>query len=366
MDALIKLAEIKVKKYKSTDNHNIIVDYIKKNNMIINDDLDDIPMSYHIYSVNPVRDSNNLCNLLYPLNKYVSVQTSIINKIFIIKLDNFPYITVELLYLYNNSKIPNLMSIENEFTILNDISKCMLLCQKLYHPDYFNNIDSIDIVNEKIKSISKNNKIINYSINKGYKYNLINKIFNKLAKLDIDYVFLSYYAINYNNLNFNNPIHIAINVSNYILINLIKTVFNKLIISDDTIYIINDFRLKLQIVSIMIDGRKTPIMYIYNSLSYELFPTIKPHIPTKYVILRFLFMDLMKRQIYQCQSNDVIENIVKANEIENDLELEDVEFVGIYRDVNFDRVSYNKNSGKFVNVYRPLMYERDHNNLRSI
>lgn len=362
MDALIKLAEIKVNKYKSSDNHSIIMEYIKDNNIVLRDIITNIPDQYHVYSINPVKDSNNLCNLLYPLNKYVSLQTSILNKIFVIKLDNFPYITIELLYLYNNNKLLDLMDKVDGFTIMSDVSKIILMCQQLYHPDNLSNGELIDEVNALVGKFLATKKINDtvYNIRKGFKYNMVSKIFGKLMKSDIDFIFLSYYALNHNDLNFNNPIHIIISSQNYVLLNLIKTVFNQLIIADDHMYVINDFRIKLQIISILVDGKKSPIMYIYNSSSYELIPTIEDHIPNKYVILRFLFLDLLKRDIYQSSSTDVISNIVKAHAMNNDVE---IEFEGIYRDTNFDRILYNKNS-KMINIYRPLFYERDNGKLR--
>ena len=74
-------------------------------------------------------------------------------------------------------------------------------------------------------------------------------------------------------------------------------------------------------------------------------------------------MDLLKRNIYQSSNNDIINNIINAKKISNDYELE---FIGTYRDPNFDKILYNKENGKFINVYRPLLYLRDHNDLRTI
>lgn len=357
MDALIKLAESKINKYKSVSNHQIVKEYVTNNNIVSLDPLtDNIPDQYYFYSIHPLQDSNNLCNLLYPTNKYVSLNTSLIHKIFVIKTDNYPYITIELLFHYNNTNIYN---------VPNNISQIMNLCKKLYHPDNIDNIDMSENVESLINDyINASSNIIKKSqIHKGFKYNIINKVFNKITKLDIDYVFLSYYAINSDNriIDYNNPIHIIINVPNNILINLVKTIYQKITVCDDRLYVINDFRLKLQIISILINNTKVPILYIYNSLSYELIPTVKPHIPHKYVILRFLFLDLLKRMIYRNSNLDILENIINVQNFKNDL---NVEYVGIYRDSNLDRIAYNKNNGSFINVYRPFIYLKDHPDLR--
>lgn len=65
--------------------------------------------------------------------------------------------------------------------------------------------------------------------------------------------------------------------------------------------------------------------------------------------------------IYRNSNLDILENIINVQNFKNDL---NVEYVGIYRDSNLDRIAYNKNNGSFINVYRPFIYLKDHPDLR--
>lgn len=377
MDNILKLANMKVDKYNSKSNYELVMNYAKDNNLILLEEISKPQVIYNFYSMTPYKHANNLCNLLFENdNKFVSMQTNIVNKFFTIKLAMNVFITIELLYAYNRNDIYDMLSIVNGYYIIDDISKIILDCKQLYDIDFIMSADNkikSDEVNILINNFLSDKNISNQKnkIDKtNLKYNIIKKIFNELSKSKFEFLFLSYYAIilseqqSQNDFDFNNPISIITSENVNRIMKYIKTINKDIISYVDNFYVIGNFRLILTVVYIIVKGKKITIMHIYNSTNYEIIPSIANNIPSKYVILYFLFVDLIKRKIYNFGMHDIIINISNANKLKNKIKSNSIKYIGTYRDEGYDKILEIKNNKYFIGIYQPLLYLHINNNLK--
>jgi hypothetical protein len=411
-------AKFKVNKYKNTSFYiNIKKDIIKycQQNLIIINDIEEIDNNiYNLYTLDPYKISIELCNLLFKYDKYISLLTNINNKSFTIKLNNEALINIYLLFIYNNKEIYKTITfIKNDnLLFLPPFIKLINIYNDLYDIDQFydyNIDDKLYITQDEYlqKTITEYKQSdINVDINiNSIKYNLIKDIIYKLNKNDINHIKLDYYYLielqnkfNINNtIDYNNSLNIIIDkLSDIELIKNIlihsykkKYKFNKYDNDDDIIhiqknntYIIHDFRLVHYKIYLVHYNKKYKnhnhilLLNIFNSLEYEILPIIKlnnsilhsNYITHEFVIYRFIFIIVLnilfyeKKHLYKI--NNYINMINEINLLLNDNKLSNdmYEFIGNYRNYNFDKILYSK---KFKNYpYKPLIYHKQNNSLK--
>lgn len=365
MNDILDLATFKVNRYLSQDNHKLVMTFIKSNNMITYDIITEPQAIYHLYSLTPYKHANNLTNLLFKDNKLVSLQTNITNQLFTIKIAMSVFITVELLYVYNKQEIFQLLPKYEGYYILDDISKIILQSHLLYSA--FEDNKSLQESTDALILKYINHETKNTTVSQKHKLEdckLIKTIYFELIKSVFNFAFLSYYALNNTNfktdkadLNFNTPITIITSEHPSRIFKYIKSINKNIVSYEDHFYVTNDSRLKLTVINLINNGKKRIIMYIYNSLTYEVVPTVKPRIPYKYVIVRFLFLDLIKRKLYNYKPTALVCDIISASKLDSEYIFNDMNLlIGTFRDAGYDRILEMKKKKYFISPYIPLLY----------
>lgn len=409
IEHLILLSEFKIRKFIDYDFNKEILNYCFINNIIISDYnilLDSNYIKYtnifKLYSNYPLKLANELTNILYKKNKFIQLNTGLANHEFIIKINNEPYIYVSLLFTNNKEMTSNI-----KFEKIND---------NLYLPSYLELINIFQILYKPETIIdNKNNDLIDISdklltkfietdyeeyknqnnIYEGIKYNIIKDIIENINH--INHLLIGYYSLveykndnsiiikdhknNDNIIDYNESIDLIIQnnndidkffqVINNILLEKYKKENIKITIKSGYIYYINDFRLKHTIIKLTYYDNKLKrknhinIMNIYNSLTYELLPTFnnKAH---PYILIRFLLINILNIELFNKKKNriDFYKSII--NEVKK-IKLNDrYNYSGIFRNENYDKIQYNNLQNKIFTIYRPLIYEKQHNKLRII
>lgn len=393
----INISIIKNKKYKLTDINN---DFI-----------------FNLLSTNPYKYAINLANYIYKFySKYIVVSSYLNNKEIIITIDNNKIITFNLLFEYNdkilkkfnfskilinpfNDKSYNIYYGSNLYELLN-------ISYKLYHPSNFLkflNFNFKNLENEEINNTFEqkfyyliesiiNNKIstINYNVDIRNKINsyLLYSI-NSEKYIDIKLILLDDYATNIikeiadnkkiNQLDIINTNQIMtaivkkdkIKLLENLIINYLKNnnlmhlyKFNNKTVSN---YIIDDFRLKKNILSVTDKNQKRIILLnIYTSVDYELFPLINIYknilIPHPIVIIRFYILNLFNNLLYNPNYDNNLElyilNKIKLNynfiKKINSLILDKSIIINYYGQYINDRIDKFKFGAK---IYRPWQYK---------
>jgi len=422
IDSLLCKSKYQILNFKKDLNtlYNLIFDFCSKNNIIISNyninisiynktryDLSDLDndFKFNLLSINPYNDALKLSNLLYNnYSKYIVMSSYLRNKEIMISIDNNKIIQFQLLFLYaedkkklNNIKFEtfNIDLYDSQYTLNNssDLYELLLLTHKLYHPTYFlkfykENNSLTYIFSQLILSLLKSNEIIHKKLEYEYKNKILENIRNNLIKSiyldtysDIKMILLDNYAIkstinnsiDINNLNYNDTLHIIIeskyldliikNLNNYIDSNLDSKQYN-IIIKTNTVYIVNDFRFKRKNITLFNKetGKKNTILYIYNSLDYEVLPTVIEnktlYIPHSLVIIRFLIINLYYMQLFDPSYDKLsynkfiqkISNIIDTNEKCLFKKYNLINYIGIFIDERIDKFQ----SGS--SIYRPWQY----------
>lgn len=422
IEALLCKSKYQILNFKKDLNklYNLIFDFCSKNNIIISNyninisiynktkyDLSDLDndFKFNLLSINPYNDALKLSNLLYNnYSKYIVMSSYLRNKEIMISIDNNKIIQFQLLFLYaedqkklNNIKFTtfnmDFYSKEYKLNSSTDLYELLLLTHKLYHPTNFlkfykENNALTGIFSQLISSLLKSNGIINKRLEYEYKNKMLESIRNNLIKsiyLDtysgIKMILLDNYAIkstinntiDINNLNYNDTLHIIIeskyldliikNLNNYIDSNLDSKQYN-IIIKTNTVYIVNDFRFKRKNITLFNKetGKKNTILYIYNSLDYEVLPTVIEnktlYIPHSLVIIRFLIINLYYMQLFDPSYDKLsydkfiqkISNIIDTDEKCLFKKYNLINYIGIFIDERIDKFQ----SGS--SIYRPWQY----------
>ena len=433
IDSLLCKSKYQILNFKRDLNklYNLIFDFCSKNNIIISNyninisiynkikyDLLDLEndFKFNLLSINPYKDALKLSNLLYnSYSQYIVMSSYLRNKEIIITIDNNKIIQFQLLFLYvdekkklNNIKFTTFdMNFNNKQYKLNystDLYELLLLTHKLYHPTYFlkfykENNSLTNIFSQLILSLLKSNELIVKKLEYEYKNKVLENIRNNLIKSiyldiysDIKIILLDNYAIksilnnniDINNLNYNDILHIIIEskyldyiikiLNDYIDSNLDSKQYN-ILIKTNTVYIINDFRFKRKNIILFNKetGKKNTVLYIYNSLDYEVIPTILEnkilYIPHFLVILRFLIINLYFMQLFdplydKTSYNKFIQkisNIIIINTNEKSLfkKYNLINYIGVFIDERIDKFKL----GSFI--YRPWQYNIQNKTLLS-
>lgn len=382
-----------------------------------------------LLSNNPYKIGVKLCNILYnEYSKYIIMNSYIKNKEIVISIDNNKIIKIYLLFLFlpdnsnqlNNIKIEKVnLYYKNQYNLYHtdNLFELSILSHLLYHPKYFlqyykdlknndinNDINSdFYVFNSLLKTVlhksntivikKKINKLDEILLNKLREF-LINSIF--LENKNIELLLLDSYAldflllnknkksINVNLCNFDNILHI-ITYSKYI--DLIKKIINNyinnlqnkelsLVIKINNIYLLNDFRIKrynFQIIN-KITGKKYIIGYIFNSLDFEIIPTILKiqniYIPHTFVLIRFLIINLFYMKLFDKsynldhynnflnKLNLNYQNLIYFDNLNFDKSL--IEYIGIYIDERIEKFKFGNN------IYRPWQYFLQNKSLLNI
>lgn len=394
-------------------NFNININNIQeKNHKLIDLDND---FKFHLFSTNPYLDAIQLTNKLFQTySKYVVMSSYLRNKEIIISIDNNRVIQFQLLFLFekNIELLKNIKYESSEFKFDNNtyqlyystaLFELLQLTHILYNPSNF------------LKFYKENNKlslifsqlidIILLNSNKN-KLSIINKkstnsIFIDIRKYLIENIYIDSYSeikciildniainsilnndidIDINQFNYNHPLHILIN-SNFleliliILNNYIKTILDNkkyvLINKTNIIYISNDFRLIRKNISLLDKetGNKSTIIYIYNSLDYEVIPTIIEkktlYIPHPLVVIRFLIINLYYIQLFDSSYNQYTYNNFLQN-INSLMSLKEIYYIKKYNKINYLGIYIDERIDKFKlksSIYRPWQYQLKNNKL---
>lgn len=362
MDLLLNLAKYKYENQILLENkqnninklNSIINNFIKEQKFIfINPNEKEV-----IYTPIPYEIALNLTNLIYDqYSKYTTLKIALVNKEYIINVNNTNILTIILfLPIANTLDISLIKSIEfkNKYNISNydseDINNLIIEIPKDLNTNLViqNNIPSSDIKKKILSNIPINNIISLSYINDILK--------NNKLKYETTWDMII--------LNHNDKLKI---------INNIKLQVQKLdeylfkINKHDNFYILHDYRLTKY--SIYIQHKKTNkkiyLVNMYNLATYELLPVCKLYkikIPHKLVLLRFLYIDL-----YFTNNNPTYYNIIYTRII-NTYYLPDyqVTWIGCYQNENYDKITYNMKFGQLAMPYRPLEYFNIHNKLKLI
>jgi hypothetical protein len=429
IDKLLSKSKYQILNFKKDLNklYILIFDYCSKNNIIISNsninicvsqnkqynltDLDN-DFKFNLLSLNPYKDALNLSNLLFTnYSKYIVMSSYLRNKEIIISIDNDKIIKIQLLFLYmeDNKKLNNIQ-IENfdfKFEAKNyklqystNLYELLHLSHNLYHPSNFlkfyktNNTKTF-IFSQLIKTLLYDNIQIQN------KLEYTNQLLEKIRKHLLNEIYLDSYSkiqlllldntaiqsilnnsMDLNNLNYTNTLHILIN-SKYL--DLISKILNNyieskldskkyyLIIKTNIVYIINDFRFKRKnfILINKETGKKNTILYVYNSLDYEVIPTIMEnktlYIPHPLVIIRFLIINLYYMQLFD-PSYDKIAYNKFLNKINLLVNVDDSTILKKYNLINYIGVFIDERINKFqlgATIYRPWQYKTKYNKLLS-
>jgi hypothetical protein len=429
IDKLLSKSKYQILNFKKDLNklYILIFDYCSKNNIIISNsninicvsqnkqynltDLDN-DFKFNLLSLNPYKDALNLSNLLFTnYSKYIVMSSYLRNKEIIISIDNDKIIKIQLLFLYmeDNKKLNNIQ-IENfdfKFEAKNyklqystNLYELLHLSHNLYHPSNFlkfyktNNTKTF-IFSQLIKTLLYDNIQIQN------KLEYTNQLLEKIRKHLLNEIYLDSYSkiqlllldntaiqsilnnsMDLNNLNYTNTLHILIN-SKYL--DLISKILNNyieskldskkyyLIIKTNIVYIINDFRFKRKnfILINKETGKKNTILYVYNSLDYEVIPTIMEnktlYIPHPLVIIRFLIINLYYMQLFD-PSYDKISYNKFLNKINLLVNVDDSTILKKYNLINYIGVFIDERINKFqlgATIYRPWQYKTKYNKLLS-
>lgn len=429
IDKLLSKSKYQILNFKKDLNklYILIFDYCSKNNIIISNsninicvsqnkqynltDLDN-DFKFNLLSLNPYKDALNLSNLLFTnYSKYIVMSSYLRNKEIIISIDNDKIIKIQLLFLYmeDNKKLNNIQ-IENfdfKFEAKNyklqystNLYELLHLSHNLYHPSNFlkfyktNNTKTF-IFSQLIKTLLYDNIQIQN------KLEYTNQLLEKIRKHLLNEIYLDSYSkiqlllldntaiqsilnnsMDLNNLNYTNTLHILINskyldliskiLNNYIESKLDSKKYN-LIIKTNIVYIINDFRFKRKnfILINKETGKKNTILYVYNSLDYEVIPTIMEnktlYIPHPLVIIRFLIINLYYMQLFD-PSYDKISYNKFLNKINLLVNADDSTILKKYNLINYIGVFIDERINKFqlgATIYRPWQYKTKYNKLLS-
>ena len=408
IDNILENAIFKVNKYKNTEFYiNIkkqIINYCSKN-LIILKDINDIDNNiYNLYTIDPSKVSYELCNLLFKFDKYITLIINIHNKSFTIKINNEPLINIYLLFIYDNKNIYKIIKFNkhNNLFYLPPFIKCIIIYKELYNIDTFykhNENELFKIQNEFISDIIteyKKEKIINNQNNNSIKYELIKELYHKLYKNKIKHIKLDYYYLmqiqKNNNIDFNNSLNIIIEqISDIDIIkNILIEIYTKkyqnnkfdnndiIHIQKNNTYVIHDFRLIHYKIYLIHYNKKHNsynhilLLNVFNSLEYEILPVIKQdddYITHYFVIYRFIFIIILNIMLYEKTHQYKINNYIDIiNEIDkfiknNNININNYNFIGNYRDYNLDKILLNN---KFKNYpYKPLIYYKQNNKLKN-
>jgi hypothetical protein len=429
IDKLLSKSKYQILNFKKDLNklYILIFDYCSKNNIIISNsninicvsqnkqynltDLDN-DFKFNLLSLNPYKDALNLSNLLFTnYSKYIVMSSYLRNKEIIISIDNDKIIKIQLLFLYmeDNKKLNNIQikNFDFKFEAKNyklqystNLYELLHLSHNLYHPSNFlkfyktNNTKTF-IFSQLIKTLLYDNIQIQN------KLEYTNQLLEKIRKHLLNEIYLDSYSkiqlllldntaiqsilnnsMDLNNLNYTNTLHILINskyldliskiLNNYIESKLDSKKYN-LIIKTNIVYIINDFRFKRKnfILINKETGKKNTILYVYNSLDYEVIPTIMEnktlYIPHPLVIIRFLIINLYYMQLFD-PSYDKISYNKFLNKINLLVNVDDSTILKKYNLINYIGVFIDERINKFqlgATIYRPWQYKTKYNKLLS-
>jgi len=383
---IIDLAKIKtIVNYKSEKNIlliKLIKEYCENNNAILEYE-DDINFIFTIYSTQPYKDGNNLCNILFTkgMFNYIQLGTRIKNTELNISINNQRIIFFKLLFL-PSSIVYNKLDIVNNSSrkVLYLPSIVNLLLEQNNNCQLSNLLSGLPIDTNLLKIFleQNKNKLKNYNeqINtQSVKNDIIKELLPFIKTLNI--ILLDYYAINENIKNFNNTLqiifqsNIIIEIKNKLteILNLLN-IKGDIIIQKDHTYIIDDFRLQKTLIYVSIYNKKYKsfnkinIINCFNELSYNLIPVLKNNIiiPHPYILMRYLIINMIYIYLYaninHISYNETLQNIsILLKKIDN-INIENYKFIGLYKNEELDLNLHD--------VYRPAMDMEKYNKLRSI
>lgn len=361
----------------------IVNSFIKENNILYTN----YNNSFSLYSNTPLFHANELTNRIFKKNSYVKLLTQLLDKEYIININNSNKIYIFLL-LTNKQNVIEKFNYNNK--ILPPHLQLIKLYRSMYNVDillnYYNNetkklnynseLDSyksfqelLNLEESLITQFSNYNKILfekKNTINKNtFKFNILQNLYSKLIedeKLIDDFALVNYYAIaelkELKEFDFNNNLEIIINNKDSIikLINVIYEIVKKLNLKDfeikyyiDNTYLIGDFNFKRYTIYLNIENKKNILCYCYNSFQYELIPVIKKNnfkIPHIYVLIRLNLINLLFIKLYSDNNNYKnyhyyqslynLYDIISLYSSFNDYNL--IEYKGIVKEEKYDKI----------------------------
>lgn len=414
MGIIEEQALINIKKERSRFDNiwKVVHDYCKNNKLMVSnkyvltDDENNVSNTtkkiYEIYTYNPFRHANNLTNKIYQAQiknsdaKYTRLKTIQEKEEFMIEYDFRQIVHFNKLQKHNGEPYDIVKPVEiNNILYLPSEIELIDIYHLLYDPSKYDDIQS-SLKFEKILfdrvSKRKQKGILGAGCCPG-KRNILEAIKVGLIREWLDttsnVVLIGAWAkewvkngkkANTNNekiqlIGKNNPDELLAELQKYT-----KTFTNfDVSFKEQSLNIPKDFRTKRYTYYIHIPTERgiteKPFLDLFNCLEFELIPTEKIKgvcVGNKWVILRFLFIDLWILRIIQglkLLSNDILNK--KINYIW-DLILHykkakdgKYQYVGIHRDFNTDKKTSNMQGKRFYPYY-PHVYMHQYNKYREI
>lgn len=388
-----------VEKYVS--DHNMIVGGTLSIKMVTNMPKDQYDYQYILYSENPVGDGYNISNLCAEVTEATAMRTEIYGKELTIRIQDRPIIT--LIYLEKNMRqIIRPLSIQNQLYVPPDFHLVQMY-RNLYMPidSWDENIkDEQKLYNWLKNEYSKNQKkFIGSSDNRSLhqiKHELKNLLLKYLSdRKDIILIgTCAYNILNDSSKDSNVEIlgtdAIANELTDWIQhkTNLATTKKNS------SVQLISDFRLNRYTIYITHQTNKVPVLYVYNSLEYDLVPynkamhsTFSGQIGNPFVIMRYILIDIWLIKVIRAfggidedyAKNKILESYELLFHIRDNLKLnkdhiqvksetdvwsifqpaDDRRYIGQYLSDITARKAVIK-SQDFIPDYLPIKYKKDH------
>lgn len=334
-----------------------------------------------LYSLTPLQLSNTLTNTIFEVySKYVSMSTLLVDKEFIINVDNENIIYVVLF-------VPLLET--NRYTLPNSLIKSMIF-KKIYKVSEYVKIDQ-DTLHSFLKKCKKDLVIggggPTYASKEEkslIKTTIIKEIYESIkGNKDIcDHVlFLSFIEelCTGETIDFSNTLNL-ITTNETVqqeIIQLFTTILKKdpnyalKIKKHEKFYIPNDFRLSKINLYIEFKTKKMEKIYlcnIFNEGTYDVLPCTNRFgiwTPSKLVVLRFLYLDLFFIERVKTFGEHLQDRIKKIIEFYKD-EDNTIVWKGIYKNERSDKIITNLKCNKDLTIYRPWEYLELHKKLRHL
>lgn len=385
---------------------------IISNKYVLMDEADDLKniyqKKYEIYTCNPLRHANNLVNKIYKNTsksnnaKYTRLKTIKENEEFIIDYDFRQVATIFKIQKHKKGepydiirpiKINSILYFPSEIELID-------IYHTLYNPVNFCDRDESHEIEKKLFNQvvkRKTQGILGAGKCKLKKKGLIEAVKVGIIKEWLpnrnDFVLIGpwvrdWYKLGKNICTNHDKIQLIGKMNhNELLDNLqkyIKTFTKfKLSVREQLLDIPKDFRIKRYTYYIHVQLEKgivqKPFLDLFNCMEFEIIPAVKNSgilLGTKWVILRFLFIDIWILHVIKSlgllsdnilnKKIDQLWNVVtffKGDDYK--YKEKDVGFYGIYRDYSMDKKNANIKGKRFYPYY-PYLYNIQHNNYRNI
>lgn len=392
----------------------VLLQYCKEKELIISDKLaffksKKIRDSYSVYAINPFRHALEITNRLYKKlpEKLIRLNTVKIYEEFTIEIDTRVLITIFTIQKYkeyNNKQLTNAFLINEVYYMPPEI-EIIEVYNDLYNPAKFAEWKDLTEIEGKLYElvIERNDAGI---LGSGISCKKIRKEFTENFKIELikkwcventHIVVIGNWALEILNKTLKDlcgtgeKLQIISDIEPVTLLNELNDFLNEnnddeenpspsIKYREQDLHIPKDFRTRRYTYYVVLNTTKgvieKPILDLFNSAEFELIPYQKIsgiNLGSKYVILRFLFIDLWiirLIEIFGVISKDILKEKIKKimkiifaiHQMKDSL----INFLGCYRDYMIDKKLSNLNSSNKGSKYVPEKFMRDNGKLWEI